>query len=159
MQMTSNPTVEEVPEYSCYYYNENDPRVCVCGRDKAQCGKRGCVPNLATTGGKIIQFLLSAAIIAMVVFMIIQQLGKAKKKWKRSARSCSFPGVATLKLSERANGETACLLLVCMRTRYCFNPPSIIFVKFFWYRRMRQIKCTKAKVFWFLEIPLSTKSA
>ena len=87
MQMTSNPTVEEVPEYSCYYYNENDPRVCVCGRDKAQCGKRGCVPNLATTGGKIIQFLLSAAIIAMVVFMIIQQLGKAKKNDPRIAKS------------------------------------------------------------------------
>ena len=77
---TSEPTVEKCPEYTCYYYNKNDPRVCICGKDKAACGQGGCVPNLATTGGKIIQCFICAATIALIFFMITQRFGKNGKK-------------------------------------------------------------------------------
>eukprot|EP00933_Yihiella_yeosuensis_P024263 TRINITY_DN18806_c0_g1_i1.p1 TRINITY_DN18806_c0_g1~~TRINITY_DN18806_c0_g1_i1.p1 ORF type:complete len:158 (-),score=19.34 TRINITY_DN18806_c0_g1_i1:504-977(-) len=45
---------EENPEFTCIYYNENDPRMCVCGRHTLKCGKAEPVANLATPGGKII---------------------------------------------------------------------------------------------------------
>jgi hypothetical protein len=34
--------VEANPAYTCCYHNPQDPRVCVCGRDQAQCGKKNC---------------------------------------------------------------------------------------------------------------------
>ena len=142
MQMTSNPTVEKNPEYSCYYYNENDPRVCVCGRDKAQCGKRGCVPNLATTGGKIIQFLLSAAIIAMVVFMIIQQGGKAKKN--ESVQLVAAPSRAwqPLRKSKWRNS----LFATSLREDEVLLQSTLNNIRYL-IQEDATTKCTKAKVF------------
>ena len=64
---------EKYPEFSCYYYNESDPRVCVCGRDKMNCGKKTCVANLATTGGKIIQSLLIMLVIGLIVYGLFQR--------------------------------------------------------------------------------------
>jgi hypothetical protein len=45
---------EQKPEINCCYHNTNDPRVCVCATDRAECGKSVCVANLGTTGGKCI---------------------------------------------------------------------------------------------------------
>lgn len=44
-----------------------DPRVCVCGRDQAQCGKKTCVANLGTTGGKLICFLVIALVVGGIL--------------------------------------------------------------------------------------------
>ena len=59
--------VEKYPEFFCCYYNEEDSRTCVCwGYNLACCYKPTCVPNLATTGGKIIL----AAWILLILFII-----------------------------------------------------------------------------------------
>eukprot|EP00933_Yihiella_yeosuensis_P015729 TRINITY_DN13627_c0_g1_i1.p1 TRINITY_DN13627_c0_g1~~TRINITY_DN13627_c0_g1_i1.p1 ORF type:complete len:177 (-),score=27.37 TRINITY_DN13627_c0_g1_i1:256-786(-) len=45
---------EENPEFSCYYYNEDDPRICVCGRNTWKRGMLQAVPNVATPAGMVI---------------------------------------------------------------------------------------------------------
>ena len=59
--------VEENPEFTCCYHAPEDPRVCVCGRNKASCGRKECVANLGTTGGKIICFLILATVITVAI--------------------------------------------------------------------------------------------
>ena len=55
-------------EMNCgIYYNAQDPSVCVCARDKAQCGKMNCAPNLATTTGRFLCFLYAGSILALIV--------------------------------------------------------------------------------------------
>ena len=62
---------------NCHIYvNPSDKRVCVCVKDKAQCGKYVCAANLATTAGKVICFFYSATMLAFIVFMISRFLLK-----------------------------------------------------------------------------------
>eukprot|EP01051_Picozoa_sp_SAG22_P001515 SAG22_NODE_61_length_23387_cov_34.380582_3_plen_83_part_00 len=57
-----------VADGSCLYLAVRvDPRVCVCGRDQLQCGKKTCVANLGTTGGKLICFLVIALIVGSLL--------------------------------------------------------------------------------------------
>ena len=65
--------VEQNPEFAFYYYNESDPRGCVCGRDKTQCGKKVCVANLATTKGKIFCSMYILLVVGVIVFGLIQR--------------------------------------------------------------------------------------
>lgn len=72
---------EDNPSFTCIYYNEKDPRVCVCGRDNLKCGAPAPVANLATTGGKAICFvLLGVPIIAIIIAIA---MGEAKEdEWR-----------------------------------------------------------------------------
>eukprot|EP00747_Dinoflagellata_sp_TGD_P202138 gnl/TRDRNA2_/TRDRNA2_75628_c0_seq2.p1 gnl/TRDRNA2_/TRDRNA2_75628_c0~~gnl/TRDRNA2_/TRDRNA2_75628_c0_seq2.p1 ORF type:complete len:228 (+),score=26.59 gnl/TRDRNA2_/TRDRNA2_75628_c0_seq2:66-749(+) len=58
---------EDTPRVTCCYYNERDPRICVCGKDALKCDQPGCWANLATTGGKGI---CCAAIVLPIVAAI-----------------------------------------------------------------------------------------
>ena len=62
---------EQKPEINCCYHNTNDPRVCVCATDRAQCGKSVCVANLGTTGGKCI---CVSVVLLCVLFPIVFQV-------------------------------------------------------------------------------------
>jgi hypothetical protein len=60
--------VDPVPEVVCgVYHNAADDRLCVCGRDTAQCGKRVCAANLAKPAGKLICFIHLAVIVGLAV--------------------------------------------------------------------------------------------
>eukprot|EP00746_Dinoflagellata_sp_MGD_P057658 gnl/MRDRNA2_/MRDRNA2_248128_c0_seq1.p1 gnl/MRDRNA2_/MRDRNA2_248128_c0~~gnl/MRDRNA2_/MRDRNA2_248128_c0_seq1.p1 ORF type:complete len:188 (+),score=32.77 gnl/MRDRNA2_/MRDRNA2_248128_c0_seq1:153-716(+) len=64
---------EDNPSFTCVYYNENDPRVCLCGRDNLKCGAPAPVANLATTGGKAICFVSTVVPITLIiVFMAMK---------------------------------------------------------------------------------------
>ena len=64
--MNNSDGVEQYPEFACYYYNERDPRGCVCGKDKTQCGKKVCVANLATMQGKFFCSMYILLVIELV---------------------------------------------------------------------------------------------
>lgn len=60
--------VDPVPEVVCgLYHNDADDRLCVCGKDTAQCGKRVCAANLAKPAGKLICLFYVAAIVGVSV--------------------------------------------------------------------------------------------
>merc|ERR1712187_279570 len=52
------------PEMCCWYYNEDDPRSVVIGRDDIQCGQPAIAPNIATRLGTFL-------FVLMVPFLII----------------------------------------------------------------------------------------
>ena len=65
------------PEFTCCYSNKNDPRICVCGRDRAQCGKSVCAANVAHPAGMAITVLVYVAGIgSLVAAWIIRGDGK-----------------------------------------------------------------------------------
>mgnify|MGYP001356087152 FL=1 len=68
---------EKNPEFVCCYSNKNDPRICVCGRDRAQCGKSVCAANVAHPAGMAITVLVYVAGIgSLVAAWIIRGDGK-----------------------------------------------------------------------------------
>lgn len=59
------------------YHNRDDPRICVCAKDQAQCGKKVCAPNLATTAGAMICFCYVALLIVLpIIFIVIHPFRK-----------------------------------------------------------------------------------
>ena len=70
--MNNSDGVEQYPEFACYYYNERDPRGCVCGKDRTQCGKKVCVANLATMQGKFFCSMYILLVIGVIVFGLIR---------------------------------------------------------------------------------------
>lgn len=57
---------EEQPDFFCWYYNADDPRTVVCGRDAFQCGQPSPAPNIATDKGRcLFAMLMPFVILAM----------------------------------------------------------------------------------------------
>eukprot|EP00747_Dinoflagellata_sp_TGD_P202140 gnl/TRDRNA2_/TRDRNA2_75628_c0_seq4.p1 gnl/TRDRNA2_/TRDRNA2_75628_c0~~gnl/TRDRNA2_/TRDRNA2_75628_c0_seq4.p1 ORF type:complete len:228 (+),score=29.00 gnl/TRDRNA2_/TRDRNA2_75628_c0_seq4:57-740(+) len=64
---------EDNPRVTCCYYNERDPRICVCGRDALKCDQPNCYANLATPGGKMI--CCAATVIPVVLALVLMIVG------------------------------------------------------------------------------------
>lgn len=57
------------PELCCWYYNEDDPRSIVIGRDDLQCGQPALSPNLATRMGTCFCILMLPFFIIFFPFL------------------------------------------------------------------------------------------
>lgn len=57
---------EMQPPFKCWYYNEDDPRAIVWGRDDLQCGQPSITPNTATAKGRCLwPFIIPCAIACL----------------------------------------------------------------------------------------------
>merc|ERR1712205_91020 len=71
--------IEESPIVTCgVYYNPDDPRVCVCGREKTSCNRPTPAANIGTTGGKFICLIYVLALVAVLVGGAIFKSGSDK---------------------------------------------------------------------------------
>jgi len=74
---------DEVPKADCCYWNEDDPRACVCTVDS--CGKRNCTPNLGTTQGKLIAAVCWGGPLVFAIIMMAAKRGGGEEKGERDA--------------------------------------------------------------------------
>ncbi|CAD7937561.1 unnamed protein product [Amoebophrya sp. A25] len=87
---------EETPTVTCgCYWNEEDPRSCVCTKD--ECGRPGCAPNLGTPTGKLIGAMMwGAPVCAIIINLSMRGGGEEKEVEEREGRGLLQLGIRML---------------------------------------------------------------
>ena len=76
----ANRGYDDVPTYTCCYYNEQDPRSCPSAKKAGDCGCAQPTPNLGTSGGKLI--CAGLVMIPVTLFIVSRLMGGGEEEDK-----------------------------------------------------------------------------